>query len=174
MQNHASSIELTTPVQSLPGMGASQARRLARLGLHSAQDILFLFPRDYEYPAPSAAVGELKEGQDASLIGTITDAEIVSRTAGKSVFGAIVENSTGAVRILFFNQPFRAEQLTVGRRVVISGRPKLSGLRMEFVHPSVTILSDDEDLPTPANIAGLSTYRRRETNGSAPIGTGRL
>lgn len=149
MQNETTSIELATPVQFLPGVGPSRARRLAKLGLRTAQDTLFLFPRDYEYPAPSVPVGELKEGQEASLVGIITDAEIVSRTPGKSVFGAIVENSTGAVRILFFNQAFRAEQLTLDRRVVISGTPKLSGLRMEFVHPQVTILDAHEDLPKP-------------------------
>jgi ATP-dependent DNA helicase RecG len=119
------------------------------LGVRTARDLLFLFPRDYEQPAPPAAVPELREGQPASLVGTITDAELASRSPGKSVFGAIVENETGAVRILFFNQPFRAEQLTFNQRVVISGEPKLNGLRMEFVHPKVTLLGVDEDLPKP-------------------------
>ena len=150
MQNQGfASVELITPVQSLPGMGPSRARRLARLGLRTAQDILFLFPRDYEYPAPSSPIPDLKENQQASVLGTITEAEIVSRTAGKSIFGALVENETGAVRILFFNQPFRADQLTVDRRVVISGTAKLNGLRWEFVHPKVTILDKQEDLPKP-------------------------
>jgi ATP-dependent DNA helicase RecG len=143
------SITLATPVQYLPGMGRARADRLRRLGLRTAQDVLFLFPRDYEYPAPPATVDELLEGVEASLVGTITDAEIVSRTPGKSVFGALVENETGAVRMLFFNQPFRAEQLTLDRRVIVSGVPKLNGLRMEFVHPKVTILDDHEDVPKP-------------------------
>ncbi len=149
MGEHQSAITLATPVQYLPGVGPSRAGRLAKIGLRTARDVVFLFPRDYERPAPATPVTELREGQPASLVGTITDAEIVSRTAGKSVFGAIVENESGAVRMLFFNQPFRAEQLTFGRRVVVSGKPKLNGLRMEFVHPKVTILGADEELPAP-------------------------
>ncbi len=149
MHNETTSIELSTPVQYLPGVGPDRARRLSRLGIRTAQDVLFWFPRDYEYPSPSTTVDQLKEGHEASLIGEISDAEIVSRRPGKSVFGAIVENPSGAVRILFFNQPFRAEQLTVDRRVMISGVPKLNGLRMEFVHPKVTIIDENEDLPKP-------------------------
>lgn len=149
MQGSEQTVTLTTPVQSLPGMGSLRAKKLAKIGLRTAQDVLFLIPRGYEYPAPPAKVSELREGEPASLVGTITDAEIVSRSAGKSVFGAVVENETGAVRILFFNQPFRAEQLTLDRHVVISGTPKLNGLRMEFVHPKVTILADEEDIPKP-------------------------
>ena len=143
------SLELATPVQYLPAVGRMRARRLAKLGLKTARDLLFLFPRDYEFPAPSADVDQLREGVPASLLGTITDAELVSRTPGKSLFAAIVENDSGAVRIVFFNQPFRAEQLTLDRRVLISGTPKLNGLRMEFSHPKVTILDQQEDFAGP-------------------------
>lgn len=142
-----SSLTLATPVQYLPGMGASRASRLAKLGLRTAQDVLFLFPRDYEFPAPPVGVDRLREGEPASLVGTITDAELVSRTPGKSMFSAIVESESGAVRILFFNQPFRADQLTLDRRVLISGVPKLNGLRMEFSHPKLTILDPQEAIP---------------------------
>ena len=151
MQDERPAVQLSTRVQFLTGVGPSRAERLARLGLRTARDLLFFFPRDYEHPAPPAAVDSLREGQPASLCGTITDAEIVSRTPGRSVFGAIVENESGAVRLLFFNQPFRAEQLQLDTRVLVSGNPKLSGLRMEFVHPKVTILGDDE-APTTGEI----------------------
>ncbi len=101
-----SSITLATPVQSLPGVGPSRADRLRRLGLRTARDVLFLFPRDYEHPAPSAAVSDLQAGVPAALVGEITDAEIVSRTPGKSVFGAIVENETVRSGFCFSTSPF--------------------------------------------------------------------
>ncbi len=149
MENTAAPVTLATKLQFLPGVGPGRAKRLQRLGLNTVRDLLFLFPRGYEHPAPPAKVTDLREGQPASLVGTITDAEIVSRTPGKSVFGAIVENDTGAVRILFFNQPFRSETLTFDRQVMISGEPKLNGLRWEFTHPKVTILGDDNKINGP-------------------------
>ena len=92
----------------------------------------------------------MKDGQPASLVGEISDAELTSRTPGKSVFGAIVENESGAVRILFFNQPFRADKLKLGTRVMVSGTAKLNGLRMEFVHPQITLIDGDDDMEEPA------------------------
>ena len=150
MSQQVNETTLATKIHSYPSVGFSRAKRLAKLGLHTARDVLFFFPRDYELPAPPATVDELREGEPASMVGTITDAEIVSRTAGKSVFGALVENESGAVRMLFFNQPFRAEQLRVDKRVLLSGTPKLNGLRFEFVHPKVTIFGRGEDMPEPA------------------------
>ncbi len=146
-------VTMTTPVQFLPGVGTFRAKKFSRLGLRTAQDVLFFFPRDYERPAPPKSVDQLRDGEQASLIGVVTEVDLMSRSPGKSVFGAVVQNQTGAVRILFFNQPYRADQIKVDERVVISGTPKLSGLRMEFVHPQVTVLEADDDFPEPKILA---------------------
>lgn len=135
---------LTTTLKAMPGIGWSRAERYSRLGLRKAQDVLFFLPRDHQFPPPPTRVDELREGQPATLIGRVTESEVVSRSPGKSVVGAIVENESGAVRLLFFNQPFRADQLKSGVAVRLSGVPKLSGLRWEFTHPKYEILDDDE------------------------------
>ena len=140
---------LLTPLQFLPGMGPVRAQRFGRLGLRNAQDVIFLFPRDYEYPAPTATVDSLEEGEPAALVGKVVDAEFVSRRPGRSMFAALIQNESGVVRTLFFNQPFRADQLEIDQAVLISGTPKMNGMRMEFVHPKVTLLDDAEDVPEP-------------------------
>ncbi|TVQ01633.1 MAG: ATP-dependent DNA helicase RecG [Planctomycetaceae bacterium] len=140
-------LTLGTDIRFVPGVGSARARLLRRLGIHTAGQALFFFPRAYEHPAPGTAIGELRDGRPASLVGRITEVEISSRTAGKSVLGALVENEQGAVRLLFFNQPGRVEQLRRGCRVLVSGTPKLAGFRMEFIHPKVVLLEEDETAP---------------------------
>ena len=140
---------LQTPLQYLPGMGPVRAQRFSRLGLRNAQDVIFLFPRDYEYPAAASKIDDLQEGEPASLVGKVIDAEFVSRRPGRSMFAALIENESGVVRTLFFNQPFRSDQLGLDQCVLISGTPKMNGMRMEFVHPKVTLLDDSENIPEP-------------------------
>ncbi len=142
-----STITLSTPLSFLPSVGPGRAKRLEKLGLRTARDVLFLFPKDYEFPAPPSRIDAMREGEPASIVGHITDAELAGRTPGKSIFGILIENESGALRCTFFNQPFRAETLKVGQRVLVSGIPKLAGLRLEFVHPKVVLLGDDERLP---------------------------
>lgn len=140
-------VTLGTEVRYLPGVGSARARELRRLGIRTAGNALFFFPRAYEHPAPATSVPDLREGRPASLIGRITEVEIISRTAGKSVLGVLVENEQGAVRLLFFNQPGRIEQFRRGSRVLVSGTPKLAGFRMEFIHPKVLILEEEDSAP---------------------------
>lgn len=140
-------LEWSTPIQFVPGVGFERREQFQRLGIRTAGQALFLFPRGYEQPAAETRVPDLREGEPASLIGQITEVELTGRSPGKSILGVLVENEGGAVRLLFFNQPFRAESLRRGSRVVVSGVPKLSGFRFEFVHPKVTILGEDEEIP---------------------------
>lgn len=131
-------------MEFLPRVGPARGAKFRKLGLRKAQDVLFLFPRDHQFPPPPTRVDDLKEGQAATFVGKVIDAELVSRTPGKSLFAAIVENESGAVRIVFFNQPFRAEQLTLDRLVRLAGTPKLAGLRWEFTHPKYDLVEDGE------------------------------
>ena len=123
------------------------ANRLAKLGLQTVQDAVFYFPRNYEYPAPPTPLNQLRDGVDAAVVGTITEMDLRTTGDGRCIVGALVEAGQDAVRLLFFNQVFWLEKLARGMRVMVSGRPRLSGLRMEFVHPQVTILSEDDELP---------------------------
>ena len=140
-------LEWSTSIQFVPGVGFQHCELFHRLGVRTAGHALFLFPRGYEQPATETRVPEMREGQAASMVGIITEVEITGRSSGKSVLGVLVENETGAVRLLFFNQPFRVESMRRGSRVIVSGVPRLAGFRMEFIHPKVTILAEDEDVP---------------------------
>ncbi|MEO1616310.1 MAG: ATP-dependent DNA helicase RecG [Planctomycetota bacterium] len=149
MDQTLSELKRSTPVKSLPGMGELRARKFRKIGLRSAGDLLFCFPRDYEFPAPPTRVDQLADGKPAAMIGVVSDVEIVSRTAGKSIVGVLLETASGAVRLVFFNQPYRAEQIRFDARLMISGVPKLNGLRWEFVHPKVTHLDESGELTSP-------------------------
>ncbi|WP_430451908.1 hypothetical protein [Rhodopirellula europaea] len=75
---------------------------------------------------------------------------------------------------MFFNQPFRAEQLTFETQVRISGTPKLAGLRWEFTHPQYEIVQEgelpDEDAPGRINSGELPADRRDQAIGFAAVG----
>jgi len=136
-----------TDIQFVPGVGSQRAPMMHRLAIRTAGQALFFFPRSYEHPNQWTEVGELRDGSPAALVGRITEVDVASRSAGKSVFGVLVENETGAVRLLFFNQPFRINTLLRGSRVIVSGVPKLAGFRFEFIHPQVTIIGEEEKVP---------------------------
>src|SRR5947207_13657263 len=139
--------QLATPVQYLKGVGPQRAELLWKLDLYYAADVLFFFPRAYQDMSELREIDQLEEGKLASVVGVIEEVDLRNTAPGKSLLGMLLKQGTRYLRCLWFNQPWMREKLVEGRRILVSGEPKLEGLRWEMVHPRVELLADDEDAP---------------------------
>ncbi|MGD9128485.1 MAG: ATP-dependent DNA helicase RecG [Planctomycetia bacterium] len=148
MTEPSQEIRLDTPVQFLPGVGPSRATMLNRLGLYTAADLLFFFPRDYDDMSDVRAIDALEPDLLQSVIGTVQESEIRSGRPGRSVVGILIQGDCGGhLRAVFFNQPFVRDRFRRGDRVVVSGKPKQQGLVWQMAHPRITPLGEDESKP---------------------------
>ena len=134
---------LATPVQYVKGVGPQRAEPLARLGLHTACDVVFFFPRDYQDLTELSTIGDLKEGELQSVAGTVEEVELQPTQPGRSILGVLVRQGDDYLRAIWFNQPFMREKFTLGDGVLFSGTAHLRGGRWEMAHPQVKFLHGD-------------------------------
>src|SRR5687768_9414840 len=85
---------LATPVQFLKGVGPERAELLVRLGLRTARDVLFFFPRDYEDMSELRSVAQLEAEKPVSVCGTIEEVELRGTAAGRSILGVLVKEGS--------------------------------------------------------------------------------
>src|SRR5687767_732692 len=135
-----------TEIQYLRGVGPARARLLANLGIRRVADLLRHYPRDYDDRTELLKIGSLRPELDATVRGRVASV-VVTQTARRRVrVTAVVEDDTGSLVAEFWQQPYRAEQMAVGRDVLLSGRvawdrgPKMTGPEVE------THTDDDADL----------------------------
>ena len=114
---------------------------LARLDLHYARDLLFHFPRAYQDMSELKDIDQLEEGKLASVCGVVEEVDLRNTGVGKSLLGVLIRQETKYLRLLYFNQPWRRQTFNPGQRVLVSGEPKLQGLRWEMSHPTVEFLA---------------------------------
>ncbi|MCF7961342.1 MAG: ATP-dependent DNA helicase RecG [Pirellula sp.] len=138
----------STPLQYVPGIGPNRVELFAKLGIRRAIDLLFLFPRSYQDIAPYQSITELESGFRASVIGQVVDMDQRVSFEGRSTVGVLLAiEGGGYVRCVWYNQPFRRQQFTLGMRVVATGVAKSTGISFEMRHPETTILAADQPLP---------------------------
>src|SRR5688572_2056441 len=138
---------LAAPAQFLKGVGPQRAELLAKLDLFYARDFLFFFPRAYQDMSELRDIDQLEEGRLASVVGVIDEIDLRNTGPGKSLLGMLLRQGTKYLRCLWFNQPWMRQKLAEGRRLMVSGEPKLEGMRWEMIHPRVEFLGDDDDVP---------------------------
>ncbi len=111
------------PIRFVKGVGPKRTNVLQHLRIATVEDVLWTIPWRYEDRSVMTPIGNLVPGMVASICGTIEKCE-VKRTRNRrlSVLEVGVEDQSGRMQIVFFNQPYLEEILTVGTRVMMSGR----------------------------------------------------
>lgn len=145
--------QLSTPVDQLPGVDSQRAQQLRRLGIARGADLLFLFPRSYQQPAPMTSSDQFVDQRRVSFVGEIVElAEKVTQN-GKHILGVQVQpEGGGCVRLLWFNQPFRKKMYNVGDRILATGQLKTTALNWEMIQPQTAPVGSNEfvaDRPLP-------------------------
>jgi ATP-dependent DNA helicase RecG len=143
---------LETPVQFVRGVGPARAELLKKLGIVTAQDLLFYLPRDVLDLSRLSAVFELSADRTHTVRGEVVDKDSRALTKGRTLTAVLLKSDGGFVRGLWFNQPFMLQKFEHGQRVLFSGQPKFRERRWEFSHPRVQWLGDDDDSVTAPGI----------------------
>jgi len=121
-------INLSTFVEELPRVGVAYAKKLKKFGIKTVQDLLFYFPQRYddfsEIISIKEARGRLKDV--VCVQGVITQIEN-TRTHKKwmAMTEATVQDNSGEIKIIWFNQPYIAKSLKEDDFVCLAGKVAL-------------------------------------------------
>jgi len=166
--SHALADRLKAPVQTLPGVTENLARLLRRLGLRTARDLLFDFPRDYEDLTRVCRIIDIDGSGPVSICGVVEESELRKLAGDRSVLAALVRDATSVLRAVWFNQPYILNRLARGQRVMLSGTVKRQGLCWQMSHPRMVNLGQGPDptrgemLPVYGLTEGLAQARLRK------------
>jgi ATP-dependent DNA helicase RecG len=140
------------PVTTQAGVGRALAARLARLGVETVQDLLFLLPIRYEDRTRIVPIGALVPGARAAVAGTIELAEVVFRR--RRVLLLRLADGTGFLTLRFFHfNASQQQQLARGTRLRCFGEIRRGPLGLEIVHPEYRLA----DLPDAQAVEGALT-----------------
>ena len=122
------------PLTSLSGVGASQADKLAKLGLETIQDLLLHLPLRYEDRTRLYTINDLQPGIFATIEGEVLRSDI--SFGRRRMLTCQISDGTGMATLRFFN--FNAamkNSLATGRRVTAYGEIKRGTIGAEIIHP---------------------------------------
>src|SRR5687767_912892 len=112
--------DLSVPVQFVKGVGPQRAEALAKVGVRTVEDLLYHLPLRYEDRRRFACVADLRPGMKVAVAGTIAVAGL-RRARRMSLYEVRLDDGSGRLKALWFNQPFLKDSLERGRRVVLFG-----------------------------------------------------
>ncbi len=136
------------PVSVLETVGPRTVRELELLGITTVLDLLQHTPRRMVDASRLAQWADLRPDELATVLGRV---QRVSRSAPprgrrRAVrVEVVVTDDSGTGRVVFFNQPWRAVQLSVGTEALFVGKAGTFRGDLQLVNPVVEVLRRAED-----------------------------
>lgn len=132
-------------INTLSGVGHSQAGKLAKLGLITVQDLLLHLPLRYEDRTRLYAINDLMPNIFATVEGEVLHSDI---TFGRRrMLTCQISDGTGILTLRFFN--FNAGMkngFATGRRVTAYGEIKRGQRGAEIIHPEYRLQDDSRPM----------------------------
>ena len=111
-------------VTSLYGVGPERAAQLARLGIHTIEDLLLHRPNRYEDRQHLLPIAQVELHQPASVHGKIVALGTKwFRQRTKSVFEIVLDDGTARLHCRWWNLPYMEKYFRVGDEVLAFGKP---------------------------------------------------
>jgi ATP-dependent DNA helicase RecG len=136
---------LARPVATLYGVGPERASHLAKLDIHTVEDLLLHRPRRYEDRRRFRPIAELKAGEAGTTRGTVVALGVKwFKQHTKSIFEIILDDGSARLHCRWWNLPFMEKYFANGDEVVVFG--KLESVKPRTMdHPETEVVETGEE-----------------------------
>lgn len=116
-------MDLHTPIDNLRGIGEARVKLFTSLGIYTVEDLLHFFPRSYENRGAVIKLEDALEDEVCSFIVEVDSKPVERRSKNGLTYTKVTANDqTGSVELIFFNQRWIKDTLTVGRTFRVYGK----------------------------------------------------
>ncbi len=159
-------LPLSTKVTVLRGLGPARAAALQEAGLETLRDLLWSLPYRYVDRGSLRPLGSLDlrgfeaaEGGVVTVLGTIRDLrQSTTRVQRMALTEVLLEDGTGTLRLVWFNQPYLGRALKVGDRLLAFGPLVVGRHGVEMRAPQFELMGRSEETPWVRRL--LPLYRK--------------
>jgi len=149
-------MNFSTPVEKIPGIGLKYQKRLNRLGIKTLGELLFYFPHHYGDFSKITKIKEIKLNERSCFKGKILEIK-QERTWKRKIIltKAIVEDDSGAIQVIWFNQPYLIKVLKKGDKLIMAGKIVLGDKQAYLSSPVYEKIPETEDKIQDAKLTHL-------------------
>lgn len=130
----------------IKGIGPKNALKLEKIGVNSAQDVLFHLPFRYEDRTKITPIQQIIPGKQSVILATVCSTEVVRR--GRPQLCCHVRDDSGGLvmRLIHFSAA-QKQNLREGASLLIVGEARLSRLGLEMIHPEYQLVPAGDTMP---------------------------
>ncbi|MBR2586810.1 ATP-dependent DNA helicase RecG [Candidatus Saccharibacteria bacterium] len=137
-------MKLEAPISEVRGVGPKTEAALEKAGLKTVKDLLYYLPRTYDNFEEITKLSNIKPGK-VVIKGKISDLHTTrTRRRNFTVTEGVIRDNTDAIRVVWFNQPYRATSFDEKKEYYFTGNYDFNRGRYQLTSPKAELASDVE------------------------------
>ena len=129
-------MKLSDSIRYVKGIGDKRAQLFERLGIYTAQDLLYHLPRDYEDRSVIKNISDLFDGESVCVRGHLIQGIRSFRGGGGiRITQTAFSDGTGILKVTWFNSPYIQKALKAGEEYILFGKAAFKANHFEMVNP---------------------------------------
>jgi len=139
-------LNLYSPIEEIPRVGIVFQKKLKRMGVNTVRDLLFHFPHRYEDFSKITKISEVKLNGPFCIQGKILEIKNLRTWKKRMILTkALVQDESGAIQVIWFNQPYLAKTFKKDDNISLVGKTSLGKEGMYLANPSYEKLTENMD-----------------------------
>ncbi|MDD5568930.1 MAG: ATP-dependent DNA helicase RecG [Candidatus Pacebacteria bacterium] len=135
----------TTPIEEIPKVGPAFAKRFKQLKIRTLGDLVFYFPRDYQDLSKISKIKDVKINENICVHGKILEiGQERSWRKKMAITKAVVQDDTGSIEVIWFNQPFLIRNLKKDEELMLAGKTVVRDDHLYLSSPTYEKISIQE------------------------------
>jgi ATP-dependent DNA helicase RecG len=135
-------MDLEDKVVEVNGIGPKYARLLESLGIHTVEDMLLHIPFRYDDTSNINKISSLVANIPATVIGTVKSIDNIYTKNGKRITKAVIEDESGKLNLIWFNQHYIKRSVPVGSTLSVFGTLDEKERIPQFISPEWEIVKN--------------------------------
>lgn len=152
-------MDLEDPITKLPSIGYHYASILQRIGIKTISDLLYHIPYRYLDFTKKAEIKKAKVNEIVTISGKIIEIKNTYTKRGMTLQNAIVADKTGAINIIWFNQPFLTQNIKKGEEYSFAGKITLFKGKKTMLSPEYERVKTEKKIHTGRLVPLYSTTK---------------
>ncbi len=115
-------MKLSDSIREIKGVGEKSEKLFAKLGIHTVEELLRFYPREFEIVEDIRPIACVREGQTVVIMGSLAGSPRAKRAGNLKILSGTVKDSSGQLAVTWFNMMFLQKTLHMGTKYILRGR----------------------------------------------------
>ena len=136
-------MQLSDNITQVKNLGPARAKAFAQAGVFSVLDLINFIPKDHEDRSIITPILELQADQRATIKAKVANEAKSSGFRGVIATSVALEDESGRIDAIYFNQPYMKNSIKKGETYYFSGKIIAKMGKLQMQSPDITKISDD-------------------------------